>query len=198
MEINELKRSFIKYLNITSLLPKIDELRNIANSGNAAFIGISKSKLDESVLQSEIQINSFDLLRRDRNKNGGVACYIRSDISYIQKQYFPEKIENIFSEIVLPKTKSIVAGIIYRLPSQNNFLEVLNKKIPSIDTDAKETFILGDFKVNIYENSKYIVLENNTVCTKFASVDAKKYHQFCTMHGSQKLIQCPTGVNCST
>ena len=84
-------------LNINSLLPKIDELRYIANSSNAAVIGISESKLDESVLQSEIQINNYDLLRRDRNKNGGgVVCYIRSDISYIQKKYFPEEIENIF------------------------------------------------------------------------------------------------------
>lgn len=39
-----------------------------------------KSKLDESVLQSEFQINNYDLLRRDRNKNlGDVICYISSD-----------------------------------------------------------------------------------------------------------------------
>ena len=105
----------LNHLNINSLLQKIDELRYIANSSNAAVIGISKSKLDESVLQSEIQINNYDLPRRDRNRNGGgVACYIRSDISYIQKQCFPEEIENIFFEILLPKTKPIVAGIIYR------------------------------------------------------------------------------------
>ena len=49
----------------------------------------------------------------------------------------------------------------------------------------------------MYENSKYIVHENNTVCTKLASADAKKYHQFCTMHGLKQLIQCSTGVTCS-
>ena len=42
------------HLNINSLLSKIDELRYIANSSNAAVIGISEYKLDESVLQSEI------------------------------------------------------------------------------------------------------------------------------------------------
>ena len=36
------------HLNINSLLPKIDELRYIANSSNVPVIGISKSKLDES------------------------------------------------------------------------------------------------------------------------------------------------------
>ena len=38
------------HLNINSLLPKIDELRHIARLTNAAVIGISESKLDDSVL----------------------------------------------------------------------------------------------------------------------------------------------------
>ena len=78
-------------LKINSLLPKINELRYIANSSNATVIRISESKLDESVLQSKIQINHYDLLCRDRNRNGGdVPCYVRSDISYIQnRKYFP-------------------------------------------------------------------------------------------------------------
>ena len=126
----------------------------MAYSSNAANIGVSESKLDESVLQSEIQINNYDLLIRDRNRNdGGVACYIRSDISYIQKQHFPEEIENIFFEILLPKTKLIVVWIIYSLPTENYFREILNKNFPYIDTDTKETYILGDFNINIYENN---------------------------------------------
>ena len=50
----------------------------------------------------------------------------------------------------------------------------------------------------MYEHNKCIAHENNTVCTKFASADAKKYHQFCTMHGLKQLVQCPTRVTCST
>ena len=38
------------HLNINGLLPKIDELRHIVRSTNAAVIGISESKLDDSVL----------------------------------------------------------------------------------------------------------------------------------------------------
>ena len=111
----------------------------------------------------------------ETNRNG-VACYIRSDRSYIPKQYFPEEIENISFEILLPKIKPIMFGIIYRLPSQNNFLEILNENFLCIDTDAKETYILGDFNINMYESNKYIVHENNTVRTKFVSAAAKKYH----------------------
>ena len=53
---------------------------------------MSESKLDESALKSEIQISNYDLLRWDINKNGrGVGSYIQINISYIQKQYFPEE-----------------------------------------------------------------------------------------------------------
>ena len=91
-----------------------------------------------------------------------------------------------------------MVGIIYRSPSQNNFLEILNENFPSFDTDAKETHILGDFNINMYENNKYIVHENDRVCTNFASADTKKYHQFCKMHGLKQLIKCPTWVISST
>ena len=74
----------------------------------------------------------------------------------------------------------------------------LHAYYPYVDTDVKETYILGDFNINMCENNKYIVHENNTVSTKLTSADAKKYHQFCTMHGLKQLIQCLTRVTCST
>ena len=65
------------HININSLLPKIDELKYIGKLSEAAVIGISESNLDDSVLSSEIQIQNCDLIRSDRNRNGGgVACFI--------------------------------------------------------------------------------------------------------------------------
>ena len=118
----------------------------IANSGNAAVTRISESKLDESVLQLSIQINNYDLFCQDRNKNcGGAACYIKGERSYIQNQYIPDEIQNIFFKILLPKTKPI-ADIYYlqiAYPKSSYlriaFLGILNKNFPSIDKDAKET-----------------------------------------------------------
>ena len=91
----------------------------MARLSNAAVIGISESKLDKSITNSEILIDSYDLLRFNWNRNGGgVACYIRNDLSYTQKNLFPNDIENVFFEIHLPKTKSINVGIVYRAPNQ--------------------------------------------------------------------------------
>ena len=69
------------HLNINSLLPKIEELRFIAKSTNTAIIGICESKLEVSVLEQEINIDNYKILRCDRNRQGGgVACYIRNDL----------------------------------------------------------------------------------------------------------------------
>ena len=46
------------HLNINSLLLKIDKIRYIAERANAAEIGITESKLDESIFQLKIQIDN--------------------------------------------------------------------------------------------------------------------------------------------
>ena len=85
------------HLNINSLLPKIEEVRHIAKHSNAAVIGITESKLDDSVLDSEITISGFDIIMNDRNrKEGGVACYVSQNICYNLKNVFPSTVENIF------------------------------------------------------------------------------------------------------
>ena len=136
--MNGIKVIHLIHQNVNSLQAKIGEIRYIADRTKAAVIGITESTLDESIFRSEIQIDNYDLLQCDRNRNGGsVACYIRSDISYVQKDFFPNVIENIFFEILLPKTSPITVGIMYRPPSQTNFLEILNMTFEKVDIDKK-------------------------------------------------------------
>ena len=63
------------HLNINSLLPKIDELQYIAKNSNAAVIGISESKLDNTIYDSQVAIDGYKIVLNDRNRKGGdVAC----------------------------------------------------------------------------------------------------------------------------
>ena len=43
------KEIHLIHLNVNSLLPKVDEIRYIAERTKAAVIGITESKLDESI-----------------------------------------------------------------------------------------------------------------------------------------------------
>ena len=119
------------YLNINSLLPKID----IAKRTKAEVIGISESTLDSTVLDPEIYIENYEILRFDRNRHGGgVACYIRSDISYKLNSFLPNEVENITFDILMPHTKPITTGIIYRPPNQSTFLDIFEENLPKLNT----------------------------------------------------------------
>ena len=77
------------HININSLLPKVDEVRYIANINNTSIIGISENRLDETILSSKSEVNGYDLVRLDRSRSGGnVACYIKSSIVYSYKNSF--------------------------------------------------------------------------------------------------------------
>ena len=170
------------HVNINSLLPKIDELRSIAKKSNAAVIGITESKLDESVLNSEIHIDNYSLIRCDRNRHGGgVACYVRDDISYNQKTIFNNGVESIFVDIHLPKTKPFTVGIFYRPPDKSKFIETITEDFCNLNTENNDLFILGDMNINLNEKKSTCPL-------------VKKYEEFILTFGLKQLIQQPTRI----
>ena len=71
-------------------------------------------------------------------------------------------IEDTFLDILLPKTKPIFVGIIYRPPNNIKFLECFNKHMDDINLD-NEIFLLGYFNRNLLHNGKYILKENQAV-----------------------------------
>ena len=51
---------------------------------------------------------------------------------------------------ILPKIKPMAVGIVYRPSFQTNFLETINEHFCKRDTINKDTYILGDFNINLY------------------------------------------------
>ena len=88
------------YININSLLSKIDEVPYIANITSASIIGVSETKLDETFFSSELEVDGYDLVRLDRSKRDrGVTCYIKSLISYSCKDSFCSNTESVIVDI---------------------------------------------------------------------------------------------------
>ena len=151
------------HLNINSILPKLDELETMAGNTKAAIIGITESKVGSSISVSEVEIPGYCILQCDQNRNGGgVACYVRQDLCFNLRSTAMGDIEGIFFDILLPKTKPIFVGIIYRPPTCIKFLECFNKHLDDINLD-NEIFLLGDFNINLFHNGKYILKENQAM-----------------------------------
>ena len=61
------------------------------------------------------------LQQKQKRERGCLLCKI-----------FPEEIENIFFEILLPKTKPVTVRIIYQPPSQKNIWQTLNENFVNL------------------------------------------------------------------
>lgn len=183
-EMFKTKGLHLLHLNARSVLPKMSELKLIANKTNAAILSISETWLDESVTDQEVHIENYSVLRSDRNRNGGGVCmYIRDDLAFsILQDVKTEDMESIFIELLLPKTKPIVVGSCYRPPKQAIFLDLLQQALRNIRPDL-EQIILGDFNID-YKST------NNQLC--------KTYKNILNIFNFKQLIEEPTRVTLSS
>ena len=86
----------IFHLNINSLLPEVDESRFIIKQSNISIIGISKSKLSLSILNSEADSESYSVIRMNRStRRRGLVCYIKKPLSYNHKLVLYPNIKSI-------------------------------------------------------------------------------------------------------
>ena len=107
-------------------------------------------------------------------------------------------IEGIFFDILLPKTKPIFVGIIYRPPTCINFLECFNKHLDDINLE-NEIFLLGDFNINLFHNGKYILKENQAMQNRIPSTSlVSQYKLFYQRYSLEQIIKHATRITCSS
>ena len=190
----------IIHLNINSLLPQIDEIRHIAKSSNLSVIGLSETKLDDSVFDVEINIEGYTLIRSDRNRHGGGACCVKQHLTFDVKYYFSNEIENIFIDIFLPETKPFTLGFFYRPPNQYNFLHLIEDDFKKLNPESKELHILGDININtlIDDNRSIFEIRKNTPLRNSLPSLCKQYIAFCSSFSLKQLISSPTRITCSS
>ena len=107
---------------MNSLLPKIDELNEMVKTSNPTVIGITETKLDNSIDDSEISINGYCAIRRDRNrKGGGVICYVTNKICYNTKNCISNETENIFMNFLFQKQNQLNLELFINLQIKQGF-----------------------------------------------------------------------------
>ena len=173
------------HLNVNSLLSKIDEIRDISNRIKPAVLGITESKLDSSVTNSEVNINGYSIIRNEEIE--------MAEVLHVMLGTF------FVFEILLPKVKPIAIRIFYRHPNVNNFLEILSNDFAKVDIRKKEIYILGDFNINLLQNGKFILKENQSNTFKIDTRPlTNKYKEFCQIFSLTEIIKDPTRITFST
>ena len=80
------------------------------------------------------------------------------------------------------------------------FFEILFSKFDFQQTDNKtnEIYLLGNFNVNLLQNGKFIVKENQSYELKNSmSALINKYKDFCQTFSLTEIIKKPTQITCS-
>ena len=146
------------YLNVNSSLSKIEELRTLAINTNLSVLGITETKLDNTVSNEKLKIDGYNLLQSNRNKNGGgVACYIKNNIAHNRQSSISANIKNIVLYILLPKSKPITMGIIYRPHNQIDFIDHFNNALGKLSSQSNEIYLLGDSNINLFFEGHYLL-----------------------------------------
>ena len=145
---HKLKGFKISHLNIRSLVKNVDQFRIYSHNCKFDIICLSETMLDGTIQDYEVNVNGYEVIRKDRNRNGGgVAIYIRNCISYkLRPDLDHANLESITIEIFKPKAKSFLINTWYRPPGTSlDLFSDYEECIRKMDYENKEVITIGDF-----------------------------------------------------
>ena len=176
----------IAHLNIRSLPKKIDELRLfLRRCRDIGILPLNETWLNDQLPSDEVAIPGFNLFRRDRSSSrngGGVAIYISDKIPAVRRCHLEDMVlENLWLELLFPKSKRILLGTCYRPPDDSQFLEIFKLGLERVSGEDKETLLTGDFNYDL-----------KALTTQGADLKALK--GIFRLHNFLQLTDCPTRV----
>ena len=119
------------------------------------ILSINETRLDRSIDDKELQINGYNIVRKDRNREGGgVAIYYRDHLDVKdRKDLVPENIESVCIEVSLTKCKPLLITSLYRPPSARlAIFDEIQRLIENIDGENKEMILVGDLNCDLLPN----------------------------------------------
>ena len=157
-----LKGLHFLHANVRSLLPKISEVQLLLSRTKAAIFAASETWLDSTVGDGEVRIPGFNIIRRDRNRNGGgVALFIRDNIAYNPRpDHEIDGLEAVWVKLLFPQSKGILVSSIYRPPNDSSFLPKMESKIDP----GTEFYVLGDLNIDVSQPNSSLSLFICSLC----------------------------------
>ena len=142
----------IVYYNARSLLPKMDELAAMVSASRPAVVCIVETWLCDYILNSEICLPDYAIIRLDRNRHGGgVLMYVHSSLDFNVLFRGYSDIELLAVSISINR-HNICLSVAYRPPSSPaHFFDVFFEAICELHTYKYSNVIfVGDFNVNFF------------------------------------------------
>ena len=99
----------------------MDELKLLLSNDPFDIVAISETHCDSTVTDTDILLDNYCLIRKDRSRHGGgVALYVKNSVSFESVSHPGNELEVIFIKIKLKRTNPLYLGVIYRPPNSSN------------------------------------------------------------------------------
>lgn len=120
------------------------------------ILAISETKLSSDITSSEISVEGYNIIRKDRDRNdGGVLLYHGETITAYEelKLSIPESIEGVWIN-VRSQSQTWLLACVYRPPSDLAFYDSFNGWLESIWSTRNNIVIMGDLNSDLSLKSK--------------------------------------------
>ena len=166
-QLKKLKGFRVGHVNIASLTKYIDQLRFYLHHKPFDILSVNETRLDGSVDNCVIKIEGYNLIRKDRSREGGgVAIYFRDHLNVKEhNDLVPENIEAVCIEVIQVKSKPFLVTSLYRPPNTKaEIFDLINTLIENIDGENKEFILVGDF------NCDLLAINKSTLTNRFLDI----------------------------
>lgn len=103
---------------------KVAMLQEMADSSQAIFVAITESHLHNGILDAEVNMRGYSLIRADRlagKRKGGVALYVRDDVARHLVVLTTGSTSSVeYAVVHIPKLNFVLA-VVYRPPRLSNY-----------------------------------------------------------------------------
>ena len=151
----------IGYLNINSARNKTDDIASVLHNNGKGFhlFCFAESRLSDTILDSDISIPGYDIIRLDPNvpKSTGLLIHCSKSLVFDRLCYLEDyDIESVWIEVKIKYSKPILIGFVYRNPAEHaDWYDRFSSLMDAVLLESKETIIMGDFNIHILNpNSK--------------------------------------------
>ena len=171
LSINKADGFKIMSLNVFSLLGRLDQLNILIEEEKPHVIGINETKIDSDISDTDIQIEGYEVVRRDRNKwGGGVALYIHKSISAnyaVRLDLMHYRLESLSIQIKLGNFRPFLITAIYLPDVSLDVFQEFELLVNTIDKENKESIIIGDTNCDFLTPSYSHTKQLKTLLTKY-------------------------------
>ena len=173
--------------NVITLFSKFDEICNTLISKQMHVLYINETRLDSTILDHNIAIPGYSLIRKDRNRcGGGVAICILDKIMFnVQEELMDSSKEMIWVKLKTDHVEPFLLACLYRAPSvsQKDYFSDITEILVKACNLNMEIVLMGDLNVDCSLNN-------------FNSHN--KLYQLCQLFDFSQLVKGPTRVTENT